>query len=202
MLQTNRVPIPHSQLTAKDKWKYGDNGPELWTRKSITTWIDQLEATVDNACRVRGRQHTPEERSNLYRGLMTGGKIIGFEMNFVKVERNSFLPIDDITFQLAVAVYGSRQVALEKVSQMTEDAWAKDLSQAKALWEELGELPIKLVDEQTTGLLTQPRITKSVERTIQQQACIQIGKQPAAVMDLNLTRVRPKSKRQHNLAKE
>lgn len=167
---------------------------EVWSRRHISNFLRQLNLKFDQVDKTDGLDGDAKLFPHFCSGFMSTGKVVEFEKGFVKVEKYTTLVICEMTYRLAIGLYGSADIAYEKIAKLAAETWMDDLRRARTLWDKLESVPFLAIDESTINLCAQSSISRFVERLILQQVCIRMGIDPE--MEIRRARGRPWPQRQ------
>jgi hypothetical protein len=119
-------------------------------------------------------------------GLVSGGKMIDIDGDFVRVEKISSVSIGAYAFRLAVGALGSVGDAHAMIGGKAAAAWAADLARSRALYEAIKAAPGGTLQESPAVAALRPAgsISDQIETDILREACLLLGVDP----DLSIRR--------------
>lgn len=135
-------------------------------------------------------ERDPKTRGNAERpfrpGLISGGKVIDGDGDFVRVEKISSVSIGAHAFRLAVGALGTIGDAHTMIGTKAAAAWATDLARSRALYEAIKAAPDGRLQETAAVADLRPAgsISDQIETDILREACLLMGVDP----DLNIKR--------------
>jgi len=119
-------------------------------------------------------------------GLVSGGKVIDSEGDFVRVEKISSVSIGAYAFRLAVGALGTIGDAHSLIGSKAAAAWTADLARSRALYDAIKAAPGGKLRETPAVAALRPAgsISDQIETDILREACLLMGVDP----DLNIRR--------------
>lgn len=132
----------------------------------------------------------------LRQSLLTGGVPRGLSghPDFVQVEKKSTVSISTIAFKLMISMTGDFQDARDRIAELAEEAWERDLSRAVKLYELIqangGKVEEGLIPSELKATAT---ISQEIESMILKSACLWFGIDPDSPLP-KAPRGRPKKR--------
>jgi hypothetical protein len=119
-------------------------------------------------------------------GLVSGGKVIAIEDDFVRITKMSSVSIGAYAFRLAVGALGSIRDAHAVIASKAAAAWTADLARSRSLYQAIKSAPKCRLAETAAVAELRPAgsISDEIETDILREACLLLGVDP----DLNIKR--------------
>jgi hypothetical protein len=145
-----------------------------WTLRETSAFLERK--------RGKAKDGLPPFRA----GLVSGGKYLAIDGDFVRVTKISSVSIGAYAYRLAVGALGSVRVAHDTISHKAAAAWSADLTRSRALYDAIQAAPGGWLQETAAVAALRPAgsISDAIETDILREACMLLGVDP----DLNLRR--------------
>ncbi len=128
-------------------------------------------------------ERDPSRRVDLHPfkvGLVSGGRVVDVDDEFVHVEKTSSVSISAYAFRLAVGTLGSVDAAYASIAAKATLAWRADLARSRALFDAVREAPHGRLEETEELAKLRPAgsISDQIETEVLREACVMLGVDP------------------------
>ncbi len=160
----------------------------FWVRRPTSSlWPSQQRARPKQ--QVKQGSKVPDHP--FQPGLVSGGRFVKDEDEFVLVEKRTTVSISALALKLAVGMTGGLGSAYTRISALSVQAWTTDLLRARALWQRIVASDKPLFEDDTIAALRPVcSVSQEVERLVMRQACSWLGVDPD--LDCSRPRGRPR----------
>jgi len=127
------------------------------------------------------RDHAKRAAGHPFRaGLVSGGRVVATDSDFVRVEKVSSVSIGAYAFRLAVGALGSVNEAHRAISTRAAAAWSADLVRSRSLYDAIQAAPDGMLPEDADVAALRPAgsVSDQIETDILREACTLLGVDP------------------------
>lgn len=145
-----------------------DDEPPYWTLRDSGGFVE------------RDKSRQAENGHRFKAGLISGGRHVDSDGEFVRVAKTSSVSIGAYAYRLAVGALGSVRDAHNAIASRAVVAWSADLARSRSLYEAIKAAPKGRLEESAAIAALRPAgsISDQIETEILREACLLLGVDP------------------------